>query len=238
MESKSESKFKPTKKTKKRPSSKSLRKTLKNKTITHNEKIIHIDAHTKILRAYHNKSRDKNKKKELMKKILKYKKKKENLQNVMEKYPNSLHKHESNTNTNQNTGYIPKEKAQELRAKIQQFEEYKKNRDYKLSKSKDRIITLLKSNKKKRKHKISNQITTAIIQKELDLFYLKHPEFRPNSQFSFNPLQRRYYPQQQRQQQTNNYDYDNNNSNQEELSHYILGKTKQYKVSNTYEHRR
>ena len=212
MESKSESKFKPTKKTKKRPSSKSLRKTLKNKTISQHEKIINIDAHTKILRAYHNQTRDKNKKKELMTKILKYNKKKANLQNVMKMYPNSLHKHESNTNT-KNTDYNPRVKAQELRDKIQQFEEYKKNRDYKLSKTKNRIITILKSNKKKRQQKLSNQITTAIIQKELDLFYLKHPEFRPTSQFSFNPLQRRYYTEQQKNNDNYDYDYDNNNSN-------------------------
>jgi hypothetical protein len=186
MESKSESKFKPTKKTKKRPSSKSLRKTIKNKTISHHEKIIHIDTHTKILRAYHNKTQDKNKKKELMKKLLKYNKKKENLQNVIRMYPNLLHKHDSNT---KNNDYNPKEKAQELRNKINQFEEYKKNRDYKLSKAKNSIIEILKSNKTKRKHRLSNQITTATIQKELDLFYLKHPEFRPSSQ------RRTYYSQ-------------------------------------------
>jgi hypothetical protein len=233
MESKIEYKFKPLKKTKKRPSSKSLRKTLKNKTISHHEKIIHIDAYTKILRAYHNKTRNKNKKKELMKKILKYNKKMGDLQNVMKMYPNTLYKNKSNTNS-KNNEYNPRGKAQELKNKIQQFEEYKKNRDYKLNKTKNRIITILKSKSNQRQDKLSNQITTSTIQKELELFYFKHPEFRPNSQLPFNPLQRTYYPQQQTQQEHN----DNYNSNQEESSIYIPGSTQKYKVSNTYEHRR
>lgn len=171
-----EGKFKLSKKTKNLPSSKSIRKTIKKKNISHNEKIIHIRAYTNILQAYHNKTRNKNKKKALIAKILKYKKKIVDLQNVMKMYPNSLHKNQLNSNE-----YDPKEKAQELRNKIQQFKEYKKNRDYKLSKTKNRVITILKSNKRKKQHQLINQVTTANIQKELEVFYLKHPQFRPNT---------------------------------------------------------
>ena len=182
MSSKPEYNFKPIKIKKKLFSSKSLKKTLNNNNITHNEKIIHIKSYTTILKAYHDNIQNKKKKKELMKKIQQYENKIKNLQFVMNKFPEKIVKKASNTTHE----YEPNEKKKEIEHKLEQFQDYKKNRDFKVTKKLNRVIEILHSKSKKAQHKLSNNITIANIKKELELLYLKHPDLNPKKKKTIN----------------------------------------------------
>jgi hypothetical protein len=183
MSSKSAYNFKPIKIKKKLLSSKSLKKTLNNNNISHNTKIIHIKSYTTILKAYHDNIQNKKKKKELMKKIQEYENKIKNLQYVMKIYPDKIVKNESNTTYE----YEPKAKKQEIENKLEQFQDYKRNRDSKLTKKQNRVIEIIHSKTKKQQYKLSNAITIANIQKELELLYLKHPELNPKNKKQLIP---------------------------------------------------